>query len=424
MDSDEYQSLKDDIQKNGYREDLPIIIYNGGIIDGWNRYRACKELGVTPKVKMFRGNDQEAIQYIMSSNKRRNLTSSQRAAIAVEAEDIIKAIEEQVEAERRAKISERENVGNRFTGKVETAELIPPSLGRNSEKKAKSEARTKIAETFGTNPRYISDAKRLKEENPEAFEKIKRGETTITKIKKEQKKKQREQRKEIAKSVFVETVAEIEAPKAELNTWVKLGNHFLYCGDNRDEIFINALPKAKFAFSDPPYNENVMDWDTGFRWQQDYLQDFAEIVAVTPGISQIPFFIENTKMSYKWSCAAWITNGMTRGALGFGNWIYIALFSKLESIHRNKQDFYKVNISNKVDDLHTHRGRKPEELLVNLIGDFTNEGDVVIDNFLGSGTTLFCCQEMNRVCYGAESDLKFCQDIIDKFYYKYGKDIV
>ena len=29
MDSDEYQSLKDDIQKNGYREDLPIIIYNG-----------------------------------------------------------------------------------------------------------------------------------------------------------------------------------------------------------------------------------------------------------------------------------------------------------------------------------------------------------------------------------------------------------
>lgn len=423
MDAEEYEALKDDIQKNGYREDLPIIIYNGGIIDGWNRYRACKDLGVTPKVKMFRGNDQEAIEYIMSSNKRRNLTSSQRAAIAVEAEAVVKAIEEQVEKERRAK--QAENYKNQYS-QYESGftELIPPTQNRGESKKEAAEARTKIAEAFGTNPRYISDAKRLKEENPEAFEKIKRGETTITKIKKEQKKKQREQRKEIAKSVFVETVAEIEAPKAELNTWVKLGNHFLYCGDNRDEIFINALPKAKFAFSDPPYNENVMDWDTGFRWQQDYLQDFAEIVAVTPGISQIPFFIENTKMSYKWSCAAWITNGMTRGALGFGNWIYIALFSKLESIHRNKQDFYKVNISNKVDDLHTHRGRKPEELLVNLIGDFTNEGDVVIDNFLGSGTTLFCCQEMNRVCYGAESDLKFCQDIIDKFYYKYGKDIV
>jgi len=199
-------------------------------------------------------------------------------------------------------------------------------------------------------------------------------------------------------------------------TWYKLGPHRLYCGDNRDKAFIDALPnEAAFAFADPPYNENVDEWDSDFIWEQDYLQDKAALVFVTPGIGNIPGLFSATKMNYKWSLSTWITNGMTRGALGFGNWIYLALFSKLESVHRNEQDFLKVSISNPADKNHTHRGEKPIELLNQLVGKFSKEGQVVIDPFLGSGTTLFACEELGRVCYSAEKDPKFCKDIMEKY---------
>ena len=109
--------------------------------------------------------------------------------IAVEADEIIEAIEKAVEEERRKKISERENVSNQHSKKVEMGELIPPSPERDNKEKEAAKTRTKTAEIFGTNPRYISDAKRMKQEDPDSFERIKRGETTITKVKKEKRRK-------------------------------------------------------------------------------------------------------------------------------------------------------------------------------------------------------------------------------------------
>lgn len=210
--------------------------------------------------------------------------------------------------------------------------------------------------------------------------------------------------------------AEWEAFMPEPGKWYELGPHRLYCGDNRDPEFINALPEdAAFAFADPPYNAGVDEWDTGFFWDQDYLQDKAELVFVTPGISNIDGMFQNTKMNYKWSLAAWITNGMTRGALGFGNWIYIALFSAKESVHNNEQDFLKVNISNPANKEHTHRGEKPKELLDRLVEKFSKEGDCIVDPFLGSGTTLFSCDDQMRICYAAEKNPQYCKNIMAKF---------
>jgi len=102
--------------------------------------------------------------------------------VAVEAEDILDAIRAAVEEERRAKISAArtaavdvvamalemgaiatnvgELVGSALDGgEAEMAELIPPS-------KSDREARTKVAAAFNTNSRYVSDAKRLKADNP------------------------------------------------------------------------------------------------------------------------------------------------------------------------------------------------------------------------------------------------------------------
>lgn len=226
-----------------------------------------------------------------------------------------------------------------------------------------------------------------------------------------------EMERKAASALVVEykKAAAIEAAKSvQPGQWWQLGDHLLYCGDSADEVFTARATGAAFAFADPPYNAGKADWDHGFAWRHDYLADAADIVAVTPGISAIPDFHAATKMPYHWAMAAWITNGMTRGALGFGNWIYVALFSHAESIHKGMQDHLRISVSQAAPSTR-HESRKPSELLVELIEAFTGEGDTVIDPFLGSGTTLFAADQAGRRCIGAEIEPEFCSEIITRY---------
>jgi membrane peptidoglycan carboxypeptidase len=145
-------------------------------------------MGLSKAIKHFYGDEVEAIQFVMRTNKRRNLTSSQWAAIAVEAEEIVEAIKQAVEVERRKKISERENVGNQYTEKVETCQLI------DTPAKQPERAEQKIAQTFNTNRTYVNEAAKLKTERPEVFAQVKSGEKTITEAKREIKKEEQQER--------------------------------------------------------------------------------------------------------------------------------------------------------------------------------------------------------------------------------------
>lgn len=213
------------------------------------------------------------------------------------------------------------------------------------------------------------------------------------------------------------------------NTWYKLGKHLLYCGNNIDEKFINEIKKHQiaFIFADPPYNANVAEWDENFKWNQDYLIDFNCPIAITPGISSIHEFMNITKMTYKWSIACWITNGGARSAIGFGNWIYVAIFSK-ESIYKGVQDIIKINLDPKDSNITQHKGRKPFGLIKKLIEIFAHgNDDIIVDPFLGSGTTLLAIEDMNhiiecfdgeyynRICIGAEISKKYCEEIINRW---------
>ncbi len=84
----EFESLKNDIRENGLRE--PIIIHDGMILDGGNRYRACLEIGIEPGVMKFGGGN--LVSYVISANlHRRHLTPGQQAAIVASAQDWSKA---------------------------------------------------------------------------------------------------------------------------------------------------------------------------------------------------------------------------------------------------------------------------------------------------------------------------------------------
>lgn len=76
---DEYTSLRDSIREQGQLE--RIVLYQGVILDGRARYRACLDLGLDPLYRDFEGRD--AAAFVLAANlHRRHLTVEQRALVA------------------------------------------------------------------------------------------------------------------------------------------------------------------------------------------------------------------------------------------------------------------------------------------------------------------------------------------------------
>jgi ParB family chromosome partitioning protein len=235
-------------------------------------------------------------------------------------------------------------------------------------------------------------------------------------LRKAEKKAEREEAKK-----KVEAVTGVKADERcrPGDVWI-LGGHVLFCGDTSTEAFRELVADrvrgpAALAFADPPYGANVEGYDDSeFYWQHDYLAELSDVVVVTPGIVSIFELARRTAMPYRWSLSAWISNGMTRGAVGFGNWMYAAVFSS-GSVFRQSQDFAKVTISNAEADDTDHPTRKPTEYVQWIVETFSKPSEWVIDPFLGSGQTLMVCEASGRRCVGGELDPKFCSAIVARW---------
>ncbi len=55
---------------------------------------------------------------------------------------------------------------------------------------------------------------------------------------------------------------------------------------------------------------------------------------------------------------------------------------------------------------------KPLELVERAVENSSSPGDVVLDLFLGSGTTLIACERTGRVCYGMELDGRYVSGLL------------
>ena len=79
MEGQDFADLVADIAAHGLRE--PVIVHEGHILDGRNRYRACEKAGVPVRLVPYDGED--ALRFVVSLNlRRRHMTESQRALVA------------------------------------------------------------------------------------------------------------------------------------------------------------------------------------------------------------------------------------------------------------------------------------------------------------------------------------------------------
>ena len=187
MDDDKLKELADDISKNG--QISPVWLYEGKILDGRNRWAACKIAGVEPTTKEYTGTEPTAFAVAMN-DRRRHMNKGALAAVAVELLPFFEADAKKRQQAagkdhgRGQKVEEKipQPISNKSTpAKIETAQ--------ESVSGRVPQAREDAAKSVGVNDRYVQDAKKVKEEAPEVFEQLKAGKITLQNAKREVSKK-------------------------------------------------------------------------------------------------------------------------------------------------------------------------------------------------------------------------------------------
>lgn len=167
MSPQEFEDLKKSIETVGLQE--PITLYQGKILDGRNRYKACRDLGIAPQpVDAEVKDDQEAIDYVITRNlQRRNLTAGQKAVVALMALPVISQV---VQNERVTKIREA-IAAKRINGKRAN---LPASGEREGKRGRTKEVRSTsiVGDLFGVSATYVRYAEALKAKDGKLLDEV------------------------------------------------------------------------------------------------------------------------------------------------------------------------------------------------------------------------------------------------------------
>jgi DNA modification methylase len=426
----ELQELADDIAKHGQRE--PVVLFEGMILDGRNRWLACQMAQVEPIVKEFYGTKQEALSFVWSLNRtRRQLNQSQVAIADAERAKLDDAYAAELEAMRRSAPK-----GGRPKADEKPTQLIAPV--------SKDERTTddKRAKAVGTNRTYIKAADSIVENRPDLAEKIKAGELTIPQAK-------TEMRREEKRQELNQKAEEVKQLVADEPLWQLLQMDVL---EGLQSVIDNHAP-ARLIFTDPPYNIGINYGshhddslpDTEFvAWCEKWIALCVECLADDGSLWLMindkyaaDFVIVGRKLGLH--LRSWIKWYETFGLNCFNNFNktsrHILYFVKDEkrfvfnevavlrpSDRQAKYGNTRAQPSGKILDdvwqiprlIGTCNERIPDfptqlplELVARIVGVASDPGDLVMDPFNGSGTTGVAAIQQLRKYIGIELSAKF-----------------
>ena len=94
-----------------------------------------------------------------------------------------------------------------------------------------------------------------------------------------------------------------------------------------------------------------------------------------------------------------------------------SLIHKNRKINPNRRlgTVQTIDFERNIEYKQLHPAVFPIQLPAEFISAILNEDMICIDPFLGAGTTLIACEQLNRICYGMELDLIYCDVIIQRW---------
>ncbi len=240
--------------------------------------------------------------------------------------------------------------------------------------------------------------------------------------------------------------AELQKPTMSQagDVWL-LGRHRLVCGDSTlPETYTKLMDgkRANLVLTDPPYNVDVEE--TAGKIKNDNMPDedfykflFAMFVNVEQNMERdasIYVFHADSKGLifrqafhdagfYLSGCCIWKKNALVLGHSPYQWQHEPCLFGwKLGGKHQWYSDRKQTTIweYDRPKSSKEHPTMKPVALMAYPIQNSCMSNCIVLDPFLGSGSTLIACEETNRICYGIELDEKFADVIVRRYIEKVG----
>ena len=220
----------------------------------------------------------------------------------------------------------------------------------------------------------------------------------------------------------------------------QLGKHRVICGDStKAETYKQLLDdrKANLVVTDPPYNvdveetagkilnDNMSDGDfyqfllSMFTQVENHMEDDASIYvfhADTEGLNFRKAFKDAG--FYLSGCCIWKKNSLVLGRSPYQWQHEPCLYGwKKKGKHQWFSDRKQTTIweYDRPKSSKDHPTMKPIQLMAYPIQNSSMRGTVVLDPFLGSGSTLIAADQTGRVCYGIELDEKFVDVIVKRY---------
>jgi DNA modification methylase len=253
-------------------------------------------------------------------------------------------------------------------------------------------------------------------------------------------------------------VPEVKDIKSKLGDLYILGRHRVLCGDSTKQEDVERLmdgQKADMVFTDPPYGVSIgnknklldkfvkagrleenIENDTlnteqlsellikAFTNLKNVSNDCCSYFVTAPQGGELGMMMmmmmKNSGLPVR-HIIIWVKN---RKCFSLGRLDYeykhepiLYTWNKSHIFYGNGKNKSSVWLFDKETKCDLHPTMKPVELILNAIFNNSLENQLIVDIFLGSGSTLIACEKSNRICYGMEINPHYtdviCQRYVD-----------
>ena len=236
-----------------------------------------------------------------------------------------------------------------------------------------------------------------------------------------------------------------------LGDLIEIGRHRLLCGDSTKKEDVERLmngTKADMVFTDPPYSVNYAEkcktvlksknyveiknddmsvedtssnlWSPSFKNMYEVAKDDCSFYMTMPQGGDQMMMMMMMMMKENWQVKHELIWVKEAPVFSMGRLDYDYKHEPIMYGWKKKHNFYGKGaftksvweIPRKENKLHPTM--KPVALIENAILNSSIGLNSILDPFLGSGSTMVACEQLNRICYGIELDPHYCQVIIDR----------
>jgi len=185
----------------------------------------------------------------------------------------------------------------------------------------------------------------------------------------------------------------------------------IYHADCRDILPLIPDKSIDLVLTDPPYNVGL-DYCNGDNndkykeWSSAWFAITPKPIVLTPGMVNLSMWFSIANPT--WVIAWCKPNQCSPSALGgFNTWEPLLVYG-----HINKHigsDSIIYSISTNQQDTGDHPCPKYQPAWSKILIMISKPSDLILDPFLGSGTTAYCAKKLGRKCIGIEIEEKYCE---------------